>query len=369
MPQGQHLWSGRAGGQVISNRYSSQGEQISLGSQHKRAWTWGELLNSQSNKSDQDEILQYMKQNDLTENDQAAVSGFDIQREEVNFDMSWAYGMTSRWMFGLFIPVAQVTTKVASTVDVDGRTSSSFRTFAQSHGGKTENVERLVEDLVRSEIESQGYREIPTERQQWIWGDISLLNQYLVFSGVDTRWSLQQVLRMPTSRNPSLNDFALASRDEGQIDLGFTQFLERDFGSVTGVFGAGYINQLPGPIRVSQRDSDSTAIRDREVERNLGNIWWAGAESRFRLTPRLNFSGAYRYFYKEPDTLHLDQVIKSESQQAHLARLVTSYVFLPGDTRYGIERKWLVNFQVQSTLAGVNTDQLTSATIDIQTYF
>lgn len=369
LPQGQHRWSARAGGQVINNRFDAGGEEIALGEGFGQKWTWGDLLKAQRNKGNQDELLQYMEQNDISENDQAATSGFNIEREEINFDVSWAYGMTSRWMFGLFMPVSQVTTRVSSEVALEERSTQGFKIFAQQNHD-VENVERMVENLVRGEIESQGYREIPTEREQWVWGDISLLNQYLAYSSEDLRWSLQQVLRMPTSRNPSLSEFALASRDEGQIDIGISQYLERNFGPFTGIFGAGYINQLPGPIRVSERNENGERLADdREIERDLGDLWWGGLESRYNLSSWLRLSGAYRYFYKEPDEFKFIQSIENQSQEAHLARLVASYVFSPVETRYGIEKKWLLNLQLQSTLAGNNTDQATSAALEIQTYF
>lgn len=366
LPQGQHRWSARAGGQMVTNRFDNSGEEVSLGANYGQKWTWGDLLQAQRNKANQDELLQYMEQNNISQDDPAATSGFNIEREEMNFDVSWAYGMTSRWMFGLFMPVSQVTTRVSSEVSVEKKSVQGFKVFAQQN----KDVEDMVEDLVRKEIESQGYREIPTERKQWVWGDISLLNQYMVYSGEDLRWSFQQILRMPTSRNPSLSDFALASRDEGQIDIGISQFLERNFGKLTGVFGAGYINQLPGPIRVSERDKEENTLSDdREIDRNLGDLWWGGLESRYNLSSWLRVSGAYRYFYKEPDEFKFIRSVENQSQEAHLARIVASYVFSPVESRYGIEKKWLLNFQVQSTLAGTNTDQATSAAVELQTYF
>lgn len=364
LPQGQHRWSARAGGQVVNDRFDAQGEEVDLGANYSKRWTWGDLLRAQRNKASQDELLQYMEQNNISQNDYAATSGFNIEREEMNFDVSWAYGMTSRWMFGLFVPVSQVTTRVASNIQVEERSAQNFKISTQQN----KDVEGMVEELVRSEIAGQGYREVPTERQQWVWGDISLLNQYQAYSTENVRWSFQQVLRMPTSRNPSLSDFALASRDEGQIDIGLSQFVERSFGRFTGVFAMGYVNQLPGPIRVPGAGGEGQPD-DREIVRDLGDLWWSGVESRYDLSSWLRLSGAYRYFYKEPDQFRLDQVVKDQSQEAHLARVVASYVFSPTETRYGIEKKWLLNFQLQSTLAGTNTDRVTSAALELQTYF
>jgi hypothetical protein len=260
-----------------------------------------------------------------------------------------------------------VTTKVNSQVQVDHRAAQSFKTLSADGN---QDVEDTVNEMVRSEIERQGYRDVPTERAQWVWGDVSLLNQFLITSAPDSRWSVQQILRMPTSRNPSLSDFALASRrDEGQIDVGVSSFYERNFGPTVGILGLGYVNQLPGSVRVTELDEEGNRVPgDKEVERDLGNVWWAGVESKWVLSNSFSLSGAYRYFYKEPDHWKTYVEDSQSHQEAHLARMVVSYA-LVGERRYSIEKKWLLNFQVQSDLAGVNSDKLTSGSLEIQTYF
>lgn len=366
LPRGQHQWSARAGGQTIKDRYSATGGIQTLGALQTRNWSWGELLSTQHNKSVRDELVQYMKQNDISDSDVAGTSGFEIERDEANFDLSWAYGMTDRWMFGLFIPVSHVTTKVESSIQISESKSQGYRLFSQQGN----NVEKMVEEVVRRQIEDQGYRDVPAERTQWVWGDISLMNQYLFYQSEDVRSSLQQTLRMPTSRNPSLSDFALASRDEGQVDVGITSFTERNFGPTVGVLGLGYINQLPGPVRVSEYDQFGNKLPDdREVERDLGDVYWGGLESRWEITSRFKVSGAYRYFYKDSDQWKSFANPRDSHQEAHVARMMTSYVFSPGESRFEIEKKWLMSFQVQSTLAGVNMDRATSATLELQTYF
>lgn len=366
LPQGQHRWSARLGEHFVKSRFDDLGSEVSLGQQYNQQWTWGELVSAQRNKSAQNELTEYMKKNNISNSDVAASSGFDIQRNETQFDVSWAYGMTSRWMFGLHLPVSYVTTKVSSEVDVYEESSPGFQS---AFNGKS-NVRTIVNEMVRSDLENQGFREVSKERSQWVWGDVSLLNQYLAYSSPDVRWSFQQVLRMPTSRNPSLSDFAVASRDTGQIDFGLTQFVERSFGPMTGIFGLGYINQLPGPVRLSgyQIESDGKAS-DREIQRNLGDIWWGGVESRYQAKSWLRFSGAYRYFQKGEDKYKEISSLSEEKSEGHIGRLVASYVFTPVERRFEIEKKWVLNLQLQSTFAGANVDRSSSAMLELQTYF
>lgn len=366
LPQGQHRWSARIGEHFVKSRFDGLGSEISLGQQYSQKWTWGELVSAQRNKSAQNELTEYMKKNNISNSDVAATSGFDIQRNETQFDVSWAYGMTSRWMFGLHLPVSYVTTKVSSEVDVYGDASPAFQS---SLTGKS-NVKTIVNEMVRSDLENQGFREVAKERSQWVWGDVSLLNQYLVYSSPDLRWSFQQVLRMPTSRNPSLSDFAVASRDTGQIDVGLTQFLEKSFGAMTGILGVGYVNQLPGPMRVSGYQLDSEAeSADREIQRNLGDVWWGGVESRYAAKSWLRLSGAYRYFKKGEDKYKQISTFPGESSEGHVGRIVASYVFTPVERRFEIEKKWILNLQLQSTFAGANVDRSSSAMLELQTYF
>jgi len=226
-----------------------------------------------------------------------------------------------------------------------------------------------VESVVQEKLDRQGYRNVSEKKQQWLWGDVSLMNQFLVYGGEDWRWSVQQMLKMPTSRNASLSEFARVSRDEGQLDLGVSTFAERNFGSALGIIGLGYVNQLPGRIRISEFSENGDQLAgDREVSRDLGDIFWTGFESRYFLTPKWRLAGTYRYFYKGSD--QWDEVISTgeTQQQAHIGRVDLTYVFSRSH-RFEIEKKWAVNLQAQTTLAGINTEKITSAALEIQTFF
>ena len=207
------------------------------------------------------------------------------------------------------------------------------------------------------------------ERRQIIWGDVSLLNQYQFVQQESFRWSFQQILKMPTSRNQSLSDFARITRDEGQIDLGVTSLLEHNFGPTLGIFGLGYVNQLPGPVRVPQYNREKDQLEnDVEITRDLGDYFWTGLEARYAFSPKWKFDVAYRYFSKGSDSWENGVVDENSRQQAHLARIEASYIFARS-YRYEIEKKWTLNLQAQTTLAGVNMDKSTTAGFEIQTYF
>ena len=372
LPQGQHRWSARVGEQTIKNRYDQQGETVPLGGEYTQKWSWGDLVNAQTDKKGQDEIVQYMKRKNISSSEEAASSGFGIERDETNFDFSWAYGMTSRWMFGFYVPFSRITTKVRSEVSVDARAAEGFKSISAQNQEDHKDIEQTVREMVRNEVARQGFREIPAERTQWIWGDVSLLNQFLLSASPDSRWSLQQVLRMPTSRNPSLSDFAMASRDEGQIDVGLSSFYERNFGPTLGILGLGYVNQWKGPVRVTEFDAQGSRLPgDKEVDRDLGDVWWAGIESRWSLSSSVRLSGAYRYFHKDADRWKsgVPALVTTGKQEAHLARMVVSYAFSGAEKHFDIEKKWLLNFQLQSDLAGVNSDRFTSGALELQTYF
>ncbi|HAG91476.1 MAG TPA: hypothetical protein DCL41_06375, partial [Bdellovibrionales bacterium] len=118
LPKGQHSWSARISGQKVQSKFDDSGALEPLGQPYEQKWQWGDLLSSQQSKVAQEEIRQYMKSNSISENDVAATSGFDIQREEIRFDLSWAYGLTKKWMFGVFVPISQVTTHIHPEVHI-----------------------------------------------------------------------------------------------------------------------------------------------------------------------------------------------------------------------------------------------------------
>lgn len=365
MPKGQHSWSARISGQKVQSKFDDSGTLEPLGQPYEQKWQWGDLLSSQQSKVAQEEIRQYMKSNAISENDVAATSGFDIQREEIRFDLSWAYGLTKKWMFGVFVPISQVTTHIHPEVHIASEPAQEMTILSQ----KQNNVRKMVEGVIQQKLENQGFRNVTEERRQIIWGDVSLLNQYQLMQQESFRWSLQQILKMPTSRNQSLSDFARITRDEGQIDLGMTSLLEHNFGPALGIFGLGYVNQLPGPVRVPQYNREKDQREDDvEITRDLGDYFWTGLEARYTFSPKWKFDVAYRYFSKGSDSWENGVVNENSRQQAHLARVEASYIFARS-YRYEIEKKWTLNLQAQTTLAGVNMDKSTTAGFEIQTYF
>ncbi|MAV90898.1 MAG: hypothetical protein CL676_05715 [Bdellovibrionaceae bacterium] len=365
LPKGQHSWSARISGQKVQSKFDDSGALEPLGQPYEQKWQWGDLLSSQQSKVAQEEIRQYMKSNSISENDVAATSGFDIQREEIRFDLSWAYGLTKKWMFGVFVPISQVTTHIHPEVHIANQPAQEMTILSQ----KQNNVRKMVEGVIQQKLENQGFRNVTEERRQIIWGDVSLLNQYQFVQQESFRWSFQQILKMPTSRNQSLSDFARITRDEGQIDLGVTSLLEHNFGPTLGIFGLGYVNQLPGPVRVPQYNREKDQLEnDVEITRDLGDYFWTGLEARYAFSPKWKFDVAYRYFSKGSDSWENGVVDENSRQQAHLARIEASYIFARS-YRYEIEKKWTLNLQAQTTLAGVNMDKSTTAGFEIQTYF
>lgn len=369
---GQHQWSLRAGQQTITNRYDVDGQSQPLGKSFNKEWKWQEILSTEKDINARAALLEYMKSNGITQEDVAASSTVDVKREEVLMDFSWAYGMSDRWTFGVFFPISKITTKANPKINVRPEAVAAIQKTQKSKLTK-EGAGKLIEQKVQDHIASQGFRTISETSERWVWGDLSLMNQYLFYKDVDQKASIQQVLRFPTSRNASLSDYVQSSYDEGQIDLGLSIYFDQIIGRVTATASGGYLNQLPGPVRVTELNEDGQREGDVEVTRNLGDIWWAGADTVWRLTRNIQIGGGYRYFWKEKDRYdrtHSVRVDSIQGQDMHLARVGAHYVFDPLDaTRYEIEKKWAVGLEFQTPIAGRNSEQAASATLDLQTYF
>lgn len=370
LSQGQHRWAARVGQKSVDKKFNSQGTSEDLGASYQKEWAWKEVLSAEKNLDNQVALSEYMETNGISPDDIAATSEIEVKREEVLLDFSWAYGVTKRWMFGFFMPISHVTTNSRPNIHVNPQAVTAVQRTQKAPSMSNNEASKVVEGLVEAQVANQGFRSISEETKQWVWGDLSLLNQFLVYEGEDQKVSFQQVLKIPTSRNPSLSDYIQTSRDDGQIDLGISGYYDYYYRAATMTASVGYLNQLPGTVKSTRFDENNQRVNDIDVRRDLGDLLWAGADLKWSFNSKWAVSGGYRYFDKGKDKFDSELGSSaSNAQSLQVLRFVTNYVFTPVEERYHIEKKWAVNMQVQSALAGREADQATTATLELQTYF
>lgn len=233
--------------------------------------------------------------------------------------------------------------------------------------------------MAAEEITRSGYDSVPEEKSSWEWGDITLLNQVGLVNRYNLAWSLQPMLRFPTARNASLEDYFEQSSDDGQIDLGLTSLT--DLRLRRWVLGArlGYVVQLPDSVRKrlpTASDGESEII-DNNVDRDLGDYGLISLDAQYQLNRQFEFTFEHSYLVKEKDRFQGDSLTSTPyknladhtEQQLHQSRFEVLYNFGVNGVRSGITREWKAALAYAYPWAGRNTVKSDQTSLEVISYF
>lgn len=374
---GQQVWSLQSSYQKISDRFSANGKVEPLGQQYTRSVTWGQLLNNESTAQGRADMENYMRQRNVRENDVAATSSYELEREEIGFSVDWAYGLTKRWMIGFQVPVVLRKTEVKQNVDLApvlaggvGQRGSRSGTLGLSNNEVREKVRGMAQD----ELATKGYDDVPDQQQSWEWGDVNLLSQFYLYNGRDWNWALQQMVRFPTSRNPSVSDYFQRASDDGQLDLGVTSLL--DYRVLRWTLGGrlGYVAQLPDSAKMRTPEGEGV---DPKVHRDLGDWIWGAVDADYRMTRRLGLDLEYAFLAKSQDKYQgtsidgtsYEVLGRDTNQEIHQTRIGLVYDVGTTTSRSGVDKKWVASLGYTVPWVGRNSVDASRAAVEIITYF
>lgn len=374
---GQQVWGVQSSYEKISDRFNSAGQVEPLGRGYARAITWGELVRAEASAAGKAEIKEFMNQKQVADGDIAASSTYELERENVGFSVDWAYGLTRRWMIGFQIPLVMRTTRVRSNVELTPTLATQKAGVAQNSvlALSEDQMRERVKSLAAEEMSNRGYDEVPDERQSWDWGDVSLMSQFYLYDDVDLTWSLQQMVRFPSSRNPSVADYFQQISDDGQTDLGVTSLVDYQLRSWTLGWRLGYVAQLPdsAKMRVGEDPDVSPNPIDPKVSRDLGDWVWGAVDAEFRLTRSMGFDVEYAFLSKTKDVYSsvdrdLSAMSEGTDQQVQHTRVGMSYQF-QGSARRGVEKKWVATLGYTYPWTGKNSADASRSALEIISYF
>jgi hypothetical protein len=378
---GQQVWSFLSTYQKSSSQFSANGQVESLGAKHSRALTWGQLINAEKEDEGKAQLYEYMKSQGRSENDIAATSSYKLNREDAGFEANWAYGLTRRWMIGFQIPIFLRTTTVTSTVSLTPTLSRGANQASQKSilGLSAKQMGARVKSLAQQELTKSGYETIPDQKQSWEWGDVSLLSQFYLAQGRSWHWALQQMVRFPTSRNPSVSDFLQRQSDDGQLDLGLTSLVDYRYRKWTLGARAGYIAQLPDSAKMHVPDDgiiQKTPV-DPKVHRDLGDWMWASVDGDYRLYRRLGLEFEHSYLNKGKDRYRGESLNgtayaslgENTEQELHQTRVGVLYDLFVPTSRRGVENKWVAAVNFSYPWIGRNSSDASKASVEIMSYF
>jgi hypothetical protein len=365
LPASQQVWGFQSSYQNTSQKFGTGGKTQPLGQPYGRTVTWQQILDNESTAQGRSDLENYMRSRGAAATDVAATSSYEVSREDVGLSLDWAYGLMRRWMIGFDVPLTFRRTRVRTKVDVTSGGSG--------RGDMAQKVRRVSEQ----ELASYGYDDVPEDRTSWDWGDISLMSQVAAIENFRWQWSLQQLVKFPTARNPELDSYIQSSDDSGQVDLGLTSMLDYKWRSWTIGAHGGYVAQLPDTVRTRVSSSSEARRVDPKVARDLGDYYWAAADGDYRITPKFNVNLEYQYLRKfsdkysgaSVDGVKYSTFGQNSEQELHQTRLGLQYRLRYEGARGGVDSKWLAMVGYTQPWIGSNSSNAGRASVDFISYF
>jgi hypothetical protein len=187
------------------------------------------------------------------------------------------------------------------------------------------------------------------------------------------------MVRVPTSRNPSVSDFLQRQSDDGQLDLGLTSLVDYRYRKWTLGARAGYIAQLPDSAKMHVPDNGTiqkTPV-DPKVHRDLGDWMWASVDGDYRLYRRLGLEVEHSYLNKGKDRYRGESLTgtpyaslgEDTDQELHQTRVGVLYDLFAPTSRRGVENKWVAAVNFSYPWVGRNSSDASKASVEIMSYF
>ncbi len=367
----QQVWSFQSSYQKTSDRFGSSGRVEGLGAKYARAITWGQLLKSETSDQGRADMESYMRTRNAKTNDIAATSSYQVEREDVGMSVDWAYGLTRSWMIGFQLPLMLRRTQVSTRVDMTPTLAQGVGQKSQASMLSMDNgkVSAKVKSLAEEELANSGYDNVPDQNQSWEWGDVSLLSQFYLAEGYRWHWSLQQMVRFPTSQNPSVSDYLVQAGDSGQVDLGITSLVDWRTRHWTLGGRLGYVSQLPDSAKMRVGEGDLKSV-DPKVHRDLGDWAWGAFDADYRVNRRMELGLQYSFLAKSRDKYKGGGVSATGTdQEIHQTRLAVLYDIGTTTSRRGVDKKWMASLGYTQPWAGKNSADSGKAAVELISYF
>jgi hypothetical protein len=367
IPAGQQTWSMQTAYRRSTGRFSANGTLQPLGARYDRATTWRRLIENESSAQGKAEINQYIKNQNIDPDSVAAISEYKVVREETIMQFGWAYGLTRNWMVGIDLPLTWSVTKVSSQVQLTP-TLQNLVSKAQTPN----KVRARVAHAASQELSNSGYDQVPDQKQVLEPGDISILNQQTLMRSYSWSWALQEMIRLPTSRNQSAFEYIQLSRDEGQLDVGLTSVIARRWRKLLVDAKASYVAQAPDTVKINRQSPTAGSSEvDPKVHRDLGDWVSVGFDTEYQWARRWNLSGGYSYLNKGRDHYsgEYDRFAENTDQETHMSRLGFEYIIDYGGARQGVEDKWQLSVNYYRPLAARNSTDGDRSALELTGYF
>jgi hypothetical protein len=376
---GQQVLDFKTSQQKTGSRFSDSGETEELGTGFDQKITWGQILKNE-NATGQASLRNYMNEHGVNETDMAAVSKYQVQRDDLTFDFNWAYGLMDRWMIGFDVPVTYRTVRVRQDVEVSpSYTRGATAAHLVGKNATAQDVKARVRELAQKQLESSGYDGVPTRQTSWNWDDIGIMSQEVLVRSYNWSWGIQEMVRFPTAQNLATDDYLRFASDSGQTDLGITSLLDYRRAYWLAGLRFGYVFQLPDTVRMHAPSTEGALDSrvDPLVKRDLGDWFWSAIDTEISLSHRVGINGEHAFLSKQRDSysgisstgLPYDIYGDGTDQQLQQSRIGMTYRIGPSSMRSGILSRWVAGADYTYPWIGKNSLQASRASVELTTYF
>lgn len=288
---------------TMDERFSSGGGTEPLGAKLNKSVTWQDVIDSKDDSTERALVEGKVGSLGFSKGDSAG-NTTGVVNTYLNVKVPvFAIGVTDKLMMAVAVPVVDVEVNADTGFQKSQQGQEFVNSVGESDPEKGREAADNLNNAINSKLKRLGYEPIQSHKVSSI-GDIRVIGRYLTYEAERHAITLRGDATLPTGTPPNADKALDIPTGDGQWDLGagviYDYFVTRDRALCANTY-FGYTAQLPDQIErrlpVSEYDSLS---RDKELlERDLGDIYSAGAALTYQFQWGFNFGAAYGFQFQE----------------------------------------------------------------------
>ncbi len=292
----------------LAHSYDEFGQKKPLANDLNKSINYYDVLKEQKTEEEKNITQAALSAYGITDfNDEAGQITGDIRVQLKTQVPVLAYGVTTKWMSAIAIPI--VTAKVQ--IDSGFKKSESLQNISEAiyaEGGHSQvtEIQLQTQNAIETKLNDYNYEPL-RNNEETLLGDIQLLNRYQVQNSADNILTLTSTISLPTGKKKNPHDLMSVESGDGQLDLGFGAIYEKPLPYKWSLILSGdYTYQFADRtgVRVPQdQDDPVTPDFDPAAKRKLGDMWQAQLGTKWVFYPAWSFYTAYSYQFKREDKI------------------------------------------------------------------
>lgn len=364
-----------------TSKYSDGGNIESLGASFDKTVTYQDLVDNEETIQDQAFAEAKISDAGYGLGDAMGKTNGQVNLAVNAHAPTFAYGVNDKITMAIVVPVIQSDLNV----DVGSVSSESLQDAAdffsepgQAMKSKLETVKTKFDSAVQRKLEDEGYDRLE-DAQKTELGDIQLHTRYQVLKKDEYTVSLLNQITAPTGTKSDVDKLIDIGSGDEQWDIGFGAALDRQVNDKLILSGSvNYIFQLAHNTEAriyDEKDSRITDQVDRNVERDLGDIFQLAIGGHYRIQDNLTVRSAYSFQMKGEDeyngdkfdSKHYEYTALETAQQMHAVQVGIAFDTIAMYKRKEFAAPLEVGVSYSKPIAGKNvvTDGLLTANMSL----